>query len=118
MKVTINDTEARALLALIQDQRDADGHTIDEHHAHCQTCGECFPISTGRGRPRAYCDDECRQVEKLLVWIDTLVGGESMITKWGNSPEGMKRALVARGRLWSSANLLNPVAKGYRKAAK
>ena len=57
-------------------------------------------------------------MQKLLVWIDTLVGGESMIEKWSRTPEGMEKALAARGRLWSSANLINRAAKGYRKAAK
>jgi len=85
-----------------------------EPHGHCEICFQPFPIRTGPGRPRAYCSDECRQVEKLMVWLATLVGGQSMIDKWGETPEGMALALAARGRLWSTACLLNPVAKGYR----
>ena len=26
----------------------------------CPVCGTSFPVSTGRGRPRVYCTDECR----------------------------------------------------------
>ena len=27
---------------------------------HCPLCGTPFPASTGRGRPRVYCCDQCR----------------------------------------------------------
>ncbi|MAH45097.1 hypothetical protein CMI37_04660 [Candidatus Pacearchaeota archaeon] len=85
----------------------------------CRTCAAPIEATTGkRGRPRQFCDDECRQVENVAVWMDTLIGGESMLAKWSATPEGMEKALAMRGRLWSSANLLNAAAKGYRKAAK
>ena len=66
--------------------------------AICRLCGIKFLQSQGRGRPRQFCSDECRQAEKHLVLA------EVALTK---IPIQRKSALWIRGRLWLLGNQLS-----------
>lgn len=32
----------------------------------CQTCGAALPMPKGRGRPRAYCSDDCQRFAAVV----------------------------------------------------
>ena len=83
----------------------------------CECCSNQFERPVGRrGRPRLYCDDDCKELVARLAQLETLI--ERKMSGPGSFDPGAASAL--RGQLWSMANRANalgrPAPSRYRAA--
>jgi len=75
-------------------------------HSHdCPMCGRSVSKSTGRGRPRTFCDPQCAETSKLMGWLQGNI--DSLAGKLAASPTGYLAANKLRGEFAAMANLLN-----------
>jgi endogenous inhibitor of DNA gyrase (YacG/DUF329 family) len=64
----------------------------------CPVCGRELPKQKSTGRPRVFCDTDCRRLDQILGWLEDQLGRVD--------PTSEKKKSLRR-RLWYLANQLN-----------